>query len=61
MTKGEYEERMRRLKDNAEDARKAYVRAKSHYDGICEEMRNLRITYREQQTTEPLPAAEGGE
>ena len=61
MTPTEYEARMSRLKTDAEDACKPYVRAKSHYDSICEEMRNLRITYREEQAAASLPAAEDGE
>lgn len=61
MTPDEYEARMRRLKTDAEDARKAYVRAKSHYDAICEEMRSLRIDWQERQAAASLPAAEDGE
>lgn len=49
MTREEYEEQMRRLKADAEDARKAYVRAKQVFDGICEEMQTLRITWRDEQ------------
>lgn len=49
MTREEYEEKQRRLEVDAEDARKAYIRAKALYDGICDEMRNLRIEWHEQQ------------
>ncbi|MFD8609745.1 hypothetical protein [Streptomyces sp. NPDC059631] len=49
LTREEYEEQLRRLGDDAEDARKAYIRAKAHYDGICDQMRNLRIEWQEQQ------------
>jgi hypothetical protein len=49
MTEEEYEAQMRRLKADAEDARKAYVRAKQVFDGICEEMQTLRIAFREQR------------
>jgi hypothetical protein len=51
MTREEYEEKQRRLKADAEDARKAYIQAKAVYDGICDEMRNLRIEWQEQQKT----------
>ncbi|MFE6520856.1 hypothetical protein [Streptomyces sp. NPDC057794] len=49
MTREEYEEKQRRLEADAEDARKAYIRAKAVYDGICDDMRNLRIEWQEQQ------------
>jgi hypothetical protein len=49
MTRDEYEERQRRLADDAEDARQAYIRAKALYDGICDDMRKLRIEWQEQQ------------
>ncbi|NUP15406.1 MAG: hypothetical protein HOZ81_04745 [Streptomyces sp.] len=49
MTREEYEEKRRRLEADAEDARKTYIRAKSVYDGICDELRNLRIDWNEQQ------------
>lgn len=49
MTREEYEERRRRLEADAADAKKAYVRAKSAYDGITDELRNLRIDWQEQQ------------
>ncbi|MEU4051256.1 hypothetical protein AB0F09_18915 [Streptomyces olivaceus] len=49
MTEEEYEERKRRLSADAEAARKAHIQAKALYDGICDEMRNLRIEWQEQQ------------
>lgn len=49
MTREEYEEQRRRLEADAEDAKKVYVRAKSVYDGICEQLRNLRVDWNEQQ------------
>lgn len=49
LTADEYETRMWRLKENAESARVALNNARAYYDGLCDEMRNLRITYREQQ------------
>ncbi|WP_158102056.1 hypothetical protein [Streptomyces glaucescens] len=49
MTREEYEEKHRRLEADAEDARKAYIRAKTVYDGLCDDMRNLRIEWQEQQ------------
>ena len=49
MTREEYEEKRRRLEADAEDAKKTYIRAKSVYDGICDELRNLRVDWNEQQ------------
>lgn len=49
MTREEYEEQRRRLEADAVDAKKAYVRAKSVYDGICDKLRNLRVDWNEQQ------------
>lgn len=49
MTREEYEERRRRLEADAADAKKAYIRAKSVYDGICDNLRNLRTDWQEQQ------------
>ena len=49
MNEQEYDERRRRLEADAEDARKTYIRAKSVYDGICEELRLLRLDWNEQQ------------
>ncbi|MFD3970349.1 hypothetical protein [Streptomyces cyaneofuscatus] len=49
MTRKEYEAQYRRLEANAADAKKAYIRAKSLYDGICDDLRNLRVDWNEQQ------------
>lgn len=49
MTEEEYEEKRRRLSADAEDARKALNRARSTYDRITEEIRDLRIEWQEQQ------------
>ncbi len=51
MTREEYETKQRRLQADAEDARKAYIQAKAVYDSICDQMRNLRIDWQEQQKT----------
>ncbi|MEU8623305.1 hypothetical protein [Streptomyces sp. NPDC048669] len=51
MNRDEYEEQYRRLEADAENAKKAYIRAKSLYDGICEDLRNLRVDWQEQQRT----------
>lgn len=52
MTREEYEEARRRLEADAADAKKTYIRAKSVYDGICDELRNLRVDWQEQQAAE---------
>ena len=52
MTRDEYEEKRRRLEADAADAKKTYIRAKSAYEGICEELRNLRIDWQEQQAAD---------
>ena len=49
MTREEYEEARRRLEADAADAKKTYIRAKSVYDGICDQLRNLRVDWQEQQ------------
>jgi hypothetical protein len=49
MTRDEYEEKRRRLEADAEDAKKAYNRARAVYDGICDELRNLRVDWNEQE------------
>ncbi|MFF9787217.1 hypothetical protein [Streptomyces nigrescens] len=51
MTDGEYEERKRRLEVDIEDARKAFVKARARYDQLCEDARELRYQWREQQKT----------
>lgn len=52
MNREEYEAKRRRLEEDASDAKKTYIRAKSTYDGICEELRNLRIDWQEQQAAD---------
>ncbi|MFF7335470.1 hypothetical protein [Streptomyces sp. NPDC008150] len=52
LTQERYEEQRRRLEADAEDARKAYNKAKARYDGVCEEMRELRIEWRKQQSAD---------
>ncbi|MFK4801659.1 hypothetical protein ACI3K5_23630 [Streptomyces sp. MPA0124] len=52
MTREEYEEKRRRLEADAADAKAAYNRARALYDGICDELRNLRIDWNEQQKTD---------
>lgn len=49
MTEEEYEERKRRLGENIEDARKALNKARSRYDQLCEDARELRYQWRQQQ------------
>ena len=49
MTREEYEEQRRRLEADAADAKKTYIRAKSVYDGICDQLRNQRVDWQEQQ------------
>ena len=49
MTREEYEEQYRRVGFQAADAKKTLNRARATYDGICEELRNLRIDWNEQQ------------
>ncbi|WP_369212716.1 hypothetical protein [Streptomyces flavofungini] len=51
MTRDEYEEKRRRLEADADNAKKALTRARAMYDGICDELRNLRIDWNEQQKT----------
>lgn len=49
MTREEYEETRRRLEADASDAKKSYIRAKGVYDKICDDLRNLRVEWNEQQ------------
>lgn len=49
MTEEEYEQRKRRLEQDIEDARKAFINARSRYDRLCEDARELRYQWREQQ------------
>lgn len=54
MTREEYEEKRRRLEADAADTKKTYIRAKSVYEGVCEELRNLRIDWNEQQRNQTV-------
>jgi hypothetical protein len=49
MTREEYEEQQRRLDAEIEDARKAFNAARSRWDQLCEDARDLRYQWREQQ------------
>ncbi|MET8694746.1 hypothetical protein ABZV65_19635 [Streptomyces bauhiniae] len=49
MTEEEYQDRKRRLEADIEDARKAFNKARSRYDQLCEDARELRYQWREQQ------------
>jgi hypothetical protein len=49
MTREEYEERARRLKTEIEDARKALMQTRGRYDRLCDEARDLRYAWRDQQ------------
>ncbi|MFG3585102.1 hypothetical protein [Streptomyces sp. NPDC047990] len=49
MTREEYEERQRALEEETREARDDYINAKSRYDRLCEQQRNLRIEWNEQQ------------
>lgn len=48
MTREEYEERQRRLGKDIEEARKTFVNARSRYDQLCEDARELRYQWRQQ-------------
>ncbi|NED75378.1 hypothetical protein G3I51_24245 [Streptomyces sp. SID9944] len=52
MTREEYEEKRRRLSEDAEDARKALIRARAVYDSICTDLTNLRYEWQEQQAAD---------
>jgi hypothetical protein len=51
LTSDEYEARRRRLEADAADAKKTLQNARARYEQICEELRNLRIDWQEQQRT----------
>lgn len=55
MTRDEYETQQRRLAADTEAARQTYIRAKAVYDRLCDEQRDLRIAWQEQQRTESAP------
>lgn len=61
MTEEEYENRRRRLEADIADAKKAYNAARARFDDLCDELRNLRIDWQEQQKkihAKPAPTAE---
>ncbi|MFE9286700.1 hypothetical protein [Streptomyces olivaceus] len=58
MTEDEYEERKRRLEEDIEDARKAFVNARSRYDQLWEDAQELRYQWRQQQKAAADPATE---
>ncbi|MFE2346438.1 hypothetical protein [Kitasatospora cineracea] len=49
LTTAELDERERRLNADAEDAKKALWKARSRYDAICDELRDIRIQRREME------------
>ena len=49
MTEEEYNAQRRRLEADISDAKKAYNAALARYDGLCDDLRNLRIDWQEQQ------------
>lgn len=49
VTRDEYEAQQRRVAADTEAARQTYIRAKALYDRLCDEQRDLRIAWREQQ------------
>jgi hypothetical protein len=53
LTDAEFDERERRLRADAEDARQTLNRARAHYEQLCDELRDLRIARREQQKDQP--------
>ncbi|MGQ4393823.1 hypothetical protein ACN6K5_003609 [Streptomyces violaceoruber] len=52
MTAEEYEEKRRRLSEDAEDARKVLNRARARYEQITSELQDLRIEWRDQQAAD---------
>lgn len=48
MTDAEYEARLARLRADAESARVALNNARSYYEGLCNEIRDLGIARREE-------------
>ena len=48
MTRDEYEQQQQRLEADIEDARKAFVTARARYDQLCEDARELRWRWQQQ-------------
>lgn len=59
MTTAEYEARMTRLAADAESARVAFNNARVYYEGLCDEMRMLRIT-RQEELAAAVSPEDGG-
>ena len=59
LTADEYDARRARLTADAEDARKAQNNARAYYEGICDELRNLRLDWQEQQDANNQTSQEG--
>lgn len=57
MTREEYEKKKRRLEALAEEKRQEAARACAAYDTLCEELRGLRLDWREQQAAVRAAAA----
>ncbi|MFI6653280.1 hypothetical protein ACIBI8_37530 [Streptomyces sp. NPDC050529] len=49
MTREEYEEKRRKLSADAEEARESLNRARAAYEGVTDQLRELRIEWQEQQ------------
>ncbi|MFF8414488.1 hypothetical protein [Streptomyces omiyaensis] len=52
-SQAEYEKRMKALENDAESARSAFLDARARYDRLCDEMRDLRATWKEHQKSAP--------
>jgi hypothetical protein len=57
-SQAEYDTQMRLLEEEAENARKDYIEAKARYDRICDNMRDLRVAWREEQNSAAPPMAQ---
>lgn len=49
MTADEYEDRKRRLKADIDEARTALQQAQARFDDLCDQSRDLTLTWREQK------------
>jgi hypothetical protein len=49
VTNEEYERKRQELSEQAEEARQTYLDAKGAYDKLCDQMRDLRIAWRDQE------------
>jgi hypothetical protein len=57
-SQAEYDSQMRLLEEEAENARKVYIEAKARYDRICDNMRDLRVAWREEQNSAGPPVVQ---